>query len=200
MQDNRLTIVIAETSPIIRSGLSICLKQLPNLQVNTIVVTDYRRLVEAVKNFRPGLIIANPSFNGAFVPDQLRNATENGGSLKIIALSMVPLDNHTRNLYDDVISIVDDMETIHKIIVNVCNPTNDDDSEKETLSQREKEIITLVVKGFTNKEIADRLFLSIHTVNTHRRNIARKLEIHSATGLTIYAIVNHLVDLSDIKI
>lgn len=199
MQDNRITIVIAEASPIISSGLSICLKQLPNLQVNTIVVTDNRRLIEAVKNYRPGLIIANPSFNGAFFPDQLRNIAENT-TPKFIALSMVPLDSHTRNLYDDVISIVDDLENINKIIVNVCNPTKEEDSEKETLSQREKEIITLVVKGFTNKEIADRLFLSIHTVNTHRRNIARKLEIHSATGLTIYAIVNHLVDLSDIKI
>lgn len=52
----------------------------------------------------------------------------------------------------------------------------------------------------TNQEIADKLFLSIHTVITHRRNIARKLEIHSATGLTIYAIVNKIVDLSEIKI
>ncbi len=52
----------------------------------------------------------------------------------------------------------------------------------------------------TNKEIAERLFLSVHTVMTHRRNIARKLEIHSATGLTIYAIVNHLVDLTEINL
>ena len=57
-----------------------------------------------------------------------------------------------------------------------------------------------VVKGFTNKEIADKLYLSPHTVITHRRNIARKLDIHSSTGLTIYAIVNKLVDLSDIRL
>ena len=57
-----------------------------------------------------------------------------------------------------------------------------------------------MVKGLTNKEIADALFISVHTVITHRRNIARKLEIHSATGLTIYAIMNHIVDLSEIKI
>ena len=50
------------------------------------------------------------------------------------------------------------------------------DSEQETLSQREKEIITCVVKGMTNKAIADKLYLSIHTVITHRRNIARKLQ------------------------
>lgn len=71
---------------------------------------------------------------------------------------------------------------------------------KEPLSLREKEIITLVTKGLTNKEIADRLFLSVHTVITHRRNIARKLEIHSATGLTIYAIVNKLIDISEVNL
>ena len=51
----------------------------------------------------------------------------------------------------------------------------------------------------TNKEIADALYLSAHTVITHRRNIARKLQIHSPAGLTIYAIVNKLVELQDIK-
>lgn len=71
--------------------------------------------------------------------------------------------------------------------------------EPELLSAREKEIIVCVVKGLTNKEIADELCISTHTVITHRRNIASKLQIHSAAGLTIYAIVNKLVELSEIK-
>ena len=71
--------------------------------------------------------------------------------------------------------------------------------EQRSLSAREKEIVVCVVKGMTNREIADRLFLSTHTVITHRRNIARKLQIHSPSGLTIYAIVNKLVELGDIK-
>ena len=73
------------------------------------------------------------------------------------------------------------------------------EAETESLSAREKEIIVCVVKGLTNKEIADELCISTHTVITHRRNIASKLQIHSAAGLTIYAIVNKLVDLSEIK-
>ena len=72
--------------------------------------------------------------------------------------------------------------------------------EQEALSAREKEIIACVVKGMTNKQTADSLCLSIHTVITHRRNIARKLQIHSPAGLTIYAIVNKLVDIADIKL
>ena len=75
-----------------------------------------------------------------------------------------------------------------------------DGAEQEVLSGREKEIIACVVKGMTNKETADALCLSVHTVITHRRNIARKLQIHSPAGLTIYAIVNKLVELSDIKV
>lgn len=70
---------------------------------------------------------------------------------------------------------------------------------RDDLSQREKEIICCVVKGMANKEIAEHLFISIHTVITHRRNIARKLQIHSPTLLTIYAIVNKLVDISEVK-
>ena len=73
-------------------------------------------------------------------------------------------------------------------------------NDPELLSQREKEVLVCVVKGMTNKETANTLFLSIHTVITHRRNIARKLQIHSPAGLTIYAIVNKLVDLADINV
>lgn len=73
------------------------------------------------------------------------------------------------------------------------------DTPQESLSQREKEIVICVVKGMTNKQIAEELFLSTHTVITHRRNIASKLRIRSAAGLTIYAIVNKLVELNDIK-
>lgn len=70
----------------------------------------------------------------------------------------------------------------------------------ETLSERERDVIIGVVQGMSNKEIADHLFISVNTVITHRRNIARKLQIHSAAGLTIYAIVNNLVDISAVKL
>lgn len=70
----------------------------------------------------------------------------------------------------------------------------------EALSEREKDVIVSLVQGMTNKEIADHLFISINTVITHRRNIARKLQIHSPAGLTIYAIVNNLVDINAVKL
>ena len=68
------------------------------------------------------------------------------------------------------------------------------------ISDREKDIIRCVAKGMSNKEIADKLFLSIHTVTTHRRNISAKLQIHSPAGLTIYAIINNLIDIAEVNL
>lgn len=65
---------------------------------------------------------------------------------------------------------------------------------REDISEREKEILICLVQGLSNKEIATRLFISVHTVITHRRNITRKLQIHSVAGLTLYAIANNLID------
>ena len=71
--------------------------------------------------------------------------------------------------------------------------------ETEELSEREKDVLVQVVRGLSNKEIADVLCISTHTVITHRKNIARKLNIHSTAGLTIYAIVNKLVDINSLE-
>ena len=70
----------------------------------------------------------------------------------------------------------------------------------DALSDREKDVIVALVQGMANKEIADHLCISINTVITHRRNIARKLQIHSPAGLTIYAILNGLIDISSVKL
>jgi regulator of cell morphogenesis and NO signaling len=73
-------------------------------------------------------------------------------------------------------------------------------TSNDTLSEREKDVVVSLVQGMSNKEIADHLCISVNTVITHRRNIARKLQIHSPAGLTIYAIVNGLVDISSVKL
>lgn len=84
---------------------------------------------------------------------------------------------------------------------------NSPDAESETetdelvdsMTEREKDIIRCVARGLSNKEIADKLFISINTVTTYRRNISTKLQIHSAAGLTIFAILHHLIDINDIN-
>lgn len=70
----------------------------------------------------------------------------------------------------------------------------------DALSDRERDVVIALVQGMSNKEIADHLCIATNTVITHRRNIARKLQIHSPAGLTIYAIVNGLVDISSVKL
>lgn len=84
-----------------------------------------------------------------------------------------------------------------RIANKTYTPGNTD--EANTLSEREREIIAYIVKGLTNKEIAAELFLSINTILTHRKNISRKLDIHSVSGLTIYAIVNGIVKIDEVK-
>lgn len=76
---------------------------------------------------------------------------------------------------------------------------NVEEGGESTLSPREREVVSCLAMGLSNKEIASKLNISINTVITHRKNIATKLSIHSVAGITIYAIVNNLVDINSAK-
>ena len=195
-----LKIVVAETSVIVRSGLAAVLKRIPNLNAHPIEVSSPEALQNYTYLHTPDIVIVNPTFGGWFDLPSFK-ADHSKNSTKYIALVCSVIDNNALKEYDESIAICDDLEAITGKINHLLHAEEEEekDNEQETLSQREKEIITCVVKGMTNKAIADKLYLSIHTVITHRRNIARKLQIHSPAGLTIYAIVNKLVELSDIK-
>ena len=71
--------------------------------------------------------------------------------------------------------------------------------DKNELSEREKEILISLAKGKINKEIADLHHISVHTVITHRKNIIRKTGIKSVSGLTVYAILNNLIDINEVE-
>ncbi len=88
------------------------------------------------------------------------------------------------------------------VYVDVAKPSGNYEasSSSSVLSDREKAVAVCVAKGMSNKEIADQLFLSVNTVTTHRRNIARKLNIHSSAGIAIYCVVNKLVTLGEINL
>ena len=193
--NNTVRIIIAESSVIILSGLDHALKHIPQLAVDVIGVSTMDMLNDSINIHKPDIIIINPYFdNGKINIPQLKSSSD----IKCIALQLNLTDNSTLSQYDGVISIYDDEPTIGNTVSSILN-IDAETNAKEPLSQREKEIITGVVKGLTNKEIAEQLYISVHTVITHRRNIARKLEIHSPAGLTIYAIVNKLVDIKDIQ-
>ena len=192
-------VIIAETAPVILSGFKECLKNFKELNLGIIEVDSKDSLFDNIASEKLDLLIINPTFGGLLQPDDIKKNSLNP-YIKILAIEISKVSKATLSLYDDHIHITDDSEEIKKKISASLNVDTNDHEEKENLSLREKEIISYVVKGYTNQEIADKLFLSVHTVMTHRKNIARKLQIHSATGLTIYAIVNKIVDLSEIKL
>lgn len=194
-----LRIAIAETSVIIRSGLATVLKRVPELNIQPIEIPSPESLQNYIKLHMPGILIVNPTFGGWFDISSFKAAVGKN-EVKCISLVCSMINTNLLKDYDETLSIYDDMNTLTtKINQLLFTPTKEKDDGQEALSQREKEIIVCVVKGMTNKTIADQLFLSIHTVITHRRNIARKLQIHSPAGLTIYAIINKLIEIQDVK-
>ena len=197
-----IRIAVAETSVIIRSGLTLALKRLPNIKIQPIELLSVEALNDCLRTQYPDILVVNPTFGDYFDVSRFREEMQ-GKKIRVIALVSSFVDSSLLTKYDESISIFDDLETIAGKISKLQNlePADDEDEgdNQDALSLREKEIVICVVKGMTNKEIAEKLFLSIHTVITHRRNISKKLQIHSAAGLTIYAIVNKLVALSDVK-
>ena len=108
---------------------------------------------------------------------------------------------HTEHDFADHCAIEDDIlrPAMIKAKARKIQPKGNKTPETEELSEREKDVLIQVVRGLSNKEIADVLCISQHTVISHRKNITRKLNIHSTAGLTIYAIVNKLVDLNTLE-
>lgn len=195
--EKTILIAIAETSVIVRNGLVSVLKRLSDINIDTIEITSKEGLLHCLEAHSPQILIINPQFEGWF---DITNFKNNYPQLdiKIMALLCTFVDATQLKDYDGNINLFDTMDILEQKITSLMNFT-EEDLDQETLSQREKEIIGCIVKGMTNKEIAEKLYISVHTVITHRRNITRKLQIHSTAGLTIYAIVNKLVELGEVK-
>jgi len=109
-----------------------------------------------------------------------------------------PLEN--ANLFAERIFIADSKESILTKLNNLMDKILGTHLENESsdLSEREKDILKEVAQGLTNNEIADKLFISAHTVITHRKKITKKLGIKSVSGLTVYAIINGLIEMEDV--
>ena len=192
-----MKIAVAEPSVIIRSGLLSVLGRLTTLNIQILEIAEIAQLGSALCRQKPDMLIVNPALLGMF---SLQKIKSEAGCLpmKCIALQYSVTDSSTLKAYDQTISIYDTAEQIKEKLLQL-HGSEAGGKEHDALSAREREIVVCVVKGMTNKQIAEKLCLSLHTVITHRRNIAGKLQIHSPAGLTIYAIVNKLVELSEIK-
>jgi len=104
-------------------------------------------------------------------------------------------DNTILKKIDDTFLITDDIVVIHRKINRICKNKKTNSQKNEELSERESDVLKWLAKGLSNKETADKLNISIHTVNTHRKNIINKTGIRSLSGLTIYAVSKGIISL-----
>lgn len=194
-------IIITETSLIIRLGVTQSLRRFLPGKTQLIEIANYDLLSESLRLYQPDIVIINPTLIGAVELQRIRSEVKT--KVKVIALLYNVLDPESLKSYDETITIYDDLDKLKLKIERLLQIGMEDETtneEVQQLSHREKEIIVCVVKGMSNKEIADELSISAHTVITHRKNITRKLQINSTAGLTIYAIVNKLVTLEEVNI
>lgn len=192
----RVHIAIVEPSVIIRNGIVSVMKRL-NLDIDIVEIADISQLLGLLEKHNPDIVVIDPTQIGVFSLQHIKESL--CSSKKFIALQSNLADASALKGYDESISLYDTAEQIKSKVESVISDKNSDNTDKQELSQREIEIVINIVKGMTNKQIAENLHLSVHTVMTHRRNISSKLQIHTSAGLTIYAIVNKLVSLDEIK-
>lgn len=195
----RISILIAENSCLIRKGLRSVLQKLENTEIiQTIDSKD--ELCEIVNKVKPDILIANPDMLQSDCED-LKQSFVNGNKLRLVLISDSPstseeykADAHI--FYKDTENRI--LDILQEIVGGIQKNKNDDKSN-DTLSTREKNILKHIALGLTNKEIADQLFISIHTVVTHRKNITQKLGIKSVSGLTVYAILHNIISMDEVK-
>lgn len=188
-----LTVVIVSPSEIITDGLKTSLTKIKGNNLNIISISRQDD-IERIFSLKPSLVIADPLMVTLDTVENLRQA----GKTQIVALTAVNLPETVSHAYDTVMTLYEPTGRLAKIITEISTDDDHDNGHTE-LSSREREIVISIVKGMSNKEIADAINLSVNTVMTHRRNIARKLQIHSTAALIVYAIVRNLVKIEDIK-
>ena len=169
----------------------------PEVTVHTL--RDPFTLVRTVRSLRPDIIIVSCNVCSPPLIETIRTIADLPDTRFILYCDTITDELLAERCEGHLSAEESDREVVD--LISALLTAEESESEvAEELTPRERDIVIGVVKGLTNKEIADKLFISINTVTTHRRNIVKKLDIHSASGLTVYAIMNKLVTLEEIKI
>lgn len=192
-------IAIADPSPIILTGMSVIIKELVDYDV-VLKTNDVQTLLARLHVVTPDILILNPVMMDYSKRMMVRHLFEDLPNMKIVALASAFFDAQQLKQYHGVIEITDDAHRIKSTLnlVLEARDSQDDDTDSAQLSDREKEVLVCMAKGKKNSEIADELSISVHTVITHRKNIVKKTGIKSVAALTVYAILNNLIDEKDI--
>ena len=185
-------VLIVEPSEVIVAGLVALLTDVSRFKLLE-PVTDVAILKERIIALKPDVVIVNATMvhSSAAVRDGV------GAAPVVIALVYQYVEQLKLRRFDAVIDINERRASIVETIIEASKQKQDkpaDASMGYELSKRETAVLVLVAKGLTNKEIADQLNVSPHTVMSHRKNIVHKTGIKSVAGLTVYAMLNNLID------
>lgn len=197
----RYKIAIIEPSLIVRQGIKSVLEE--GLEFDVVdCFSDFQSFKKSANDVDLDAILLNPGLVMFHKQFDVKHFFQEYSATALIAVLYTFIDEETIKNFDGSIDIYDDYGKISKKIkkaLSLKQKTADNDADDAGLSTREKEILVAVAQGFTNKEIADKHFISIHTVISHRKNITRKTGIKTVSGLTIYAMINNLLAQEDLQ-
>lgn len=197
----RYKIAIIEPSLIVRQGIKSVLEE--GLEFDVVdCFSDFQSFKKSANDGDLDAVLLNPGLVMFHKQFDVKHFFQEYSATALIAVLYTFIDEETIKNFDGSIDIYDDYGKISKKIkkaLSLKQKTADNDADDAGLSTREKEILVAVAQGFTNKEIADKHFISIHTVISHRKNITRKTGIKTVSGLTIYAMINNLLAQEDLQ-
>ena len=188
-------ILVAEQSYLLRKGLIHILRQFPEAGEIEVLGSNLG-IEEGLQHFNPDLLIINSNIATSTNEKPLADLIPEDCKVLHIINTVLPPNapDNQLSIYDSKVNLT---EKISLSLKSIDDRQSVDDSEE--LTPREKLILRHVALGKTNKEIASDLFISAHTVISHRKNITRKLDIKSVSGLTVYAILNGIIKMEDIS-
>lgn len=189
---NKCNIVLIEPSHIVAEGMRRILESVNDLCI--IHVSDKIAGID-VHVHKADVVILNPrAVTVGEMASTLHNLRKMNSHANIIALHTHYESTNVMKHFEHIIELENDTPSIIDKIRSSQSSGNNLQQESEGLSLREKEVLVAVAKGLTNKEIAEALNISIHTVIAHRKNISSKIGIKSIPGLTLYAMTNGLLE------
>ena len=189
-------ILLVTPSAIVARGLEQVFRDLGEFEVCGIL-SD---LSAGLRNMDPDIVIVDPEVFEAASRGRVKNYLAGFSEAVVLAVITGSWNEEQLRQYDGVIGLYDSPPAIiRKVRTALEGRSETVRGEGEELSQREKEILVCVAKGMLNKEIADLYNLSIYTVITHRKNITRKTGIKTVAGLTVYALLNNLIDINSVE-
>ena len=190
-------VIICEASEMIAIGLAEIIDSMAQFDV-VARLDSPEHLSEKLVATEANMLIVNPALLGFHSKEFLSQLGKEHPNVVTVALVTSCLGHSILTPYSGVIEIND---TRAKIISKMNEFAKNEASKKADdveLSKRETDVLVAVAKGMMNKEIADLMNISIHTVISHRKNITRKTGIKSVSGLTVYALLNNLIEESDL--